>query len=125
MADKAEKRPLDEAELDRLFEAARSAAPAPSDALLARVMAEAEAEMPVAHVAPAPPARRRGWLAGLIAGVGGWPAAAGLVGAAVTGVAIGVASPQALERLSGGYLSPGGYALENLMPSYAGMLGEG
>lgn len=118
-------RPLEEAELDALFGAARAAGPAPSDDLMARIMADAEAELPAATATPRAVPERRGWLSGLLSGIGGWPAAAGLAAAAVTGLAIGVASPSALESLSGGYFSAGGYALESLMPSYAGLMGEG
>ncbi len=119
-----DKRPLDDTELDGLFTAAQDAAPVPSDDLMARILADAEAEI---AVAPAPvPMPRRGILRMALGVIGGWPAAAGLAAAAVTGVMIGLASPDALESLSGGALSAdGGYALDDLVPSYGDLLGEG
>jgi len=81
--------------LDALFAAAR-AAPAPvPDALTARVLADAAAEMPRAarpaaavRVVPAP-----GWLAALTGLLGGRSAVAGLAAAGLAGVWIGFAQP--------------------------------
>ena len=54
MTDKARNAPLDETGLDALFGAARSAAPVPSDALLARIVADADAVADAADMARAP-----------------------------------------------------------------------
>ena len=123
MADKADKTAFDEAELDRFFAAGRAEAPVPSDALLARILADADAR--AVPAAPRPPASRSGWFAELLAGIGGWPAAAGIAAAAMTGVTIGMATPEMLDSLSGGYLSVGGTQADDLLPSYAALLGEG
>ncbi|MDJ0629526.1 MAG: hypothetical protein QNJ44_14810 [Rhodobacter sp.] len=119
----AEKKPLDDAELDGLFAAARGTAPQPSAELVARVLADAEAER--AAIASAVPPRRRGRVASALAAIGGWPAAAGLATAAVTGLMIGFVTPDALEDLSGAYFTASGYQLEDLLPSYGDLLGEG
>ncbi|MFN3645765.1 MAG: dihydroorotate dehydrogenase [Gemmobacter sp.] len=88
--------------LDDLFAAARAAPPQPvPDALLARVLADADAAMPrrprasapaAASARPAPP----GWLAVLVAALGGRGAVAGLAAAGLAGVWIGFAQPAAL-----------------------------
>ena len=120
----AEKRPLNEAELEKLFAEAADDAPQPSDALMARILADAQAELPKAPAPTAAP--RRGWLAAALGQIGGWPAAAGLATAAVAGLAIGLATPEALEDITGGYLTAeSGYGLDDLMPSYGDLLGEG
>ena len=74
------------------FDAAKSGPATASDALMARVMQDALAVQQTAgEVVPVqnPP---RGVFAGIWAAIGGWPAAAGLATATVTGVWIG-ASP--------------------------------
>ena len=72
-----DKRPLDDVELDALFADAARDAPVPSDDLMARIMADAQAELPrVATTAPV--AQDKGWFGTMIAAIGGWPAAAGL-----------------------------------------------
>jgi len=124
----AEKRPLDDLELDGLFEAARETAPLPSGDLMTRIMADAQAQ--IAQVAPpvavAAPAERPGLLAGLLGMIGGWPAAVGLATATVVGLSVGLSTPDTLDDLTGGYLaSTMGYDLEDLMPSYGDILGEG
>ena len=117
-----DKRPLDDSELDGLFAAARGANPLPSDALMQRIMADATAEIAAAQ--PERPARR-GILATALAMIGGWPAAAGLATAAVTGLMIGLFTPDTLDSLSGGYLTTASsYDLEDLLPSYGDLLEE-
>ncbi len=115
--------PLGEDDLDALFNAARARPAEPSVALYERVLADAEAAMP----APAArPAHRRGLAARLLSQVGGWPAATGLAAAAAIGVYIGMAAPSAVETMSGGYVaSTSGYGMEDLMVSYAGLMGSG
>ncbi len=105
---------MDDKELDDLFAAARAAPPAPSDALMARVMADAMAHQPAARPAQAapelaaparivPPRRRPFWepLAAIFGGTG---ALVGMGGAAVTGLFIGLAQPAAILSLSEAYL---------------------
>lgn len=84
---------LNDSALEAFFAAGRSAAPAPSDGLLARVLADAEAEMarPVAAVASPRPTGRPGFLGAAIAAVGGWAGLGGLATATAAGVWIGFA----------------------------------
>lgn len=104
---------MKEEDLDSLFTAARAAPPAPSDALMARVMADALAQQPApprpaGMQAPAPQGRGSqgggslwGTLTGLFGGAG---ALAGMGGAAVAGLFIGLAQPALLVSLSDAYL---------------------
>jgi len=87
-------------ELDALLAAARRRAPHPSEALMSRIAADADA-VQAGFAAPSSPRgvvsrrpRRAGFLREVL---GGWPAAAGLVAAAAAGVWIGVVPPPALE----------------------------
>jgi hypothetical protein len=80
-------------DLDDFFSAARSAGPAPSPALMARVLADADAAMPRSDVPVQAPRKRSGWFRTVLAGLGGGALATGLASAAVAGVAIGYAGP--------------------------------
>lgn len=79
--------------LEAFFAAGRGHAPAPSESLLARVLADAEAEMarPVPAMAAARPAPRPGLLASVAAALGGWAGLGGLATATAAGVWIGFA----------------------------------
>jgi len=120
----ADKRPLDDGELDSLFAAAQARAPVPPDDLIARILAEAQAQ---AEPVGAPEPRATGLWRAILGSIGGWPAATGLASATVAGLAIGLGAPDALDTLSGGYLASvdSVYELEDLLPSYADILGEG
>lgn len=90
-------------DLTRLLEAAARQPAQPSDALMARVLAEALALQPQ----PAPlsrPAERRardGFFRRLSGIFGGGPVVAGLCSAAVMGVALGYLNPTSLDYLTG------------------------
>ncbi len=117
---------LTDSELDALFDAGRDAAPVPSEALMVRIMADAEAEI-TRREGPRAPARRRGPFAGFLAGLGGWPALAGLATATVAGVWLGFSAPDSLNSLAGGLLLPDSattatrYDLEDIVPGYGGL----
>ena len=118
-------RPLDDARLGAFFAAARAESPVPSEALMTRIMADAEAEMAARAGAARPGLRRPGLWAALVAAIGGWPALAGMVTAAVTGVWLGFAAPDSLNTLSGGVLLPdaavgASYDIDDLVPGYTG-----
>jgi len=99
-------------DLEAFFGAARRMAPAPSDAVLARVLADAlAAQAPMMRVA------RPGWLAQLRDALGGWVAVGGLATAGVVGLTIGIAAPAGLGDLTAALLGqPADGYLVDLMP---------
>lgn len=102
-------------DLDDLFAVARRVAPAPPDALMARVLADAmAAQAAQAAVRRAP---RPGLLAQLREALGGWPAVGGLATAGVVGLAIGIAAPAGLADLTAALLGqPADGYLVDLVP---------
>jgi hypothetical protein len=98
----------DDTDLDALFAEVRAADRRPPGALVARVLADAEAQ------------RRGGgqerFGAALLRVLGGWPAAAGLGAASAAGLLIGFASPEAVPLADA--LSGGAFDLIDLAPGY-------
>ena len=124
---KTDKTMLDDAALDAFFVAGRANAPEPGAELMARIMADADAEIDARAAASAPAGRRRqGRWAALLGGIGGWPALASMATAAVAGIWMGFASPDQINTLAGGLLLPDtavsetSYELEDLLPGYSG-----
>ncbi len=102
--------------LDALLAQARDLRPRPSQALLARVLADAEA-VGLARAAPAGPpaagpatgratgraagrAEGPGWLRGLSDLLGGWPALGSLLASTALGFGLGLAQPAAVSGLT-------------------------
>ncbi len=85
----------DDAMLEGFFDAARANRPAPDDAFMARLMADAEASVPVAPQIAAEPTRRDP-----LARLKALFAASGLSGAAALGVWIGFAMPDLVNSVS-------------------------
>jgi hypothetical protein len=112
---------LNEDGLERFFAAARSRMPEPSEALMARVLADAEAAMvrrpsavPVAR-AVVRPQTRGGAIGAALSAIGGWAGLSGLATATAAGLWIGVAGLADPVTLTGGLF--GGSALSvELMP---------
>lgn len=124
----AEKNTLSNAELDGLLAEAASLATTPGSELMQRIIADADAVAAAKEVKPEPAQqpRRRGILAGLLAGIGGWPAIAGLATATVAGVWIGYASPDTLDGITGGLLtSQTAYEVGDFMPTLDDLFYEG
>ncbi len=125
---KTDKIMLSDAALEDIFAAGRASPPAPSEALMARVLADADEVIAARSQAtdrPAELARRSLW-ARVVSGLGGWPAVAGMVTATIAGVWIGFASPDQLNTLAGGLLLPGSdgaasYELEDILPAGSGL----
>lgn len=96
-------RPQDDVALEAFFAAAKRTTPAPSDALLAKVMADALAAQEARQQAPArqrQQAARPGVLAQLRDALGGWPAFGGLAAAGVMGLAVGLVAPLGQDGLA-------------------------
>lgn len=86
--------------LDALFAQARDEEVQPDDALLARVLADAdEVQAGFASVQTAHPVTGSFW-ARLLDGLGGWPAVSGLAAATVAGIWIGVAPPASVADVT-------------------------
>ncbi|KQI72409.1 hypothetical protein AN191_08180 [Loktanella sp. 5RATIMAR09] len=83
--------------LDDLLAQARGASPLPSDALMARVIADADAAQPRAS---AMPVARPGVIARMLDTIGGWPAVSGLAMATVAGIWVGVAPPASVQDVT-------------------------
>ncbi|MDM7933395.1 dihydroorotate dehydrogenase [Tabrizicola sp.] len=115
---------MQDKDLDGLLSMAASRAPRPSDGLMDRVLADAMALQPrpegiAAPAAPAPV----GLLARLAALFGGAPVVAGVLSAAMAGVAVGYFSPATTDLLTGG-LGAGAEVLD-LFPSADFLMTEG
>lgn len=124
---KTDKQPMQDNELDLFFDAARRDVTVPSDTLMAAIMADAKAQMPVVEPLPTSKTHKMGLFASIWTAIGGLPAAASLATATVAGVWIGFTQPVQLETLSGGLVLAGDYvttdttyALEDLAPGYLG-----
>ena len=95
MTDRQIRPETDDEMLDALLAEMRNqAVPAPSQSLMDRILADAEAEMPrpragTAIREPVPQGGSGGWLGGLLSGLGGWGGLGGLATATVAGVWIG------------------------------------
>lgn len=112
---------MDDDELGAFFDAGRGAAPAPSAALMARIMADAEA-VQGAGAPVVSPRRGRGALGRALAALGGWIAVAGLATSAFAGVGVGYYGTDVLSALATGgaveAASDAGYDLSDLAPSF-------
>lgn len=86
--------------VDDLLAQARGVAPAPSDALVARVLGDAAAVR--AEVAATAPAARPSLWTRAMDAIGGWPSLSGLAAATVAGVWIGAAPPATVSDLTAG-----------------------
>ncbi len=124
---KTEQDLLSDIVLDEIFAAGRAETPAPSEALLARILADAQGvqEAGLAAARPRAAPRPSPW-ARFAEALGGWTSLAGLVTATLAGVWLGFVSPDQLNTLSGGLLLPetGGtaiYALEDILPGDDGL----
>jgi len=122
---------MDEAEntdpLKAYFDAGKAARPEPGDALMARIMADADRVQAERAAAPAPePTPRRGRLGWLAAALGGWPAMAGLAAATVAGLWIGVSAPAGLTGIAQEVIagSDGAYLID-LDPDATFVLADG
>lgn len=91
---------MTEAGLDDLFAQARSAQPQPSEALMARVLADGLAAQPRVAVAAVPVVERRpGLWARIVWALGGAGALAGMGSAAAAGLYIGFVQPVGLSGI--------------------------
>jgi len=111
----------DHDDLSDLFATARDEA-VPSDALMARVLADATTVQAALMVPEALPGR--GLFGGWLNSIGGWRGAGGLVAATVAGLMIGVYAPDSIDALLSGQLSDRGLIEGDILASSWGDLLE-
>ncbi|MCA0042994.1 hypothetical protein [Celeribacter litoreus] len=125
--------------LDALFAEAQQTVETPSEALMARILSDANAEIDardaqeVSRRDAQRPKTRHPLIAAAVAALGGWRAVAGLATAGVTGIAIGLGAPGAVTSLATGYADTtsvydeavNGYGLDDLVPSFYELAAEG
>ena len=85
--------------IDALFAQARDQMVRPSDDLMARVLADADA-VADARLQPAASPQRPGLWAQLMDAIGGWPSLGGLAAATVAGIWVGIAPPDAVAEMT-------------------------
>lgn len=111
--------------LDAFFDAGRKAAPQPSGDLMARILADADAEA-ARRVPVRTPVAQRGFWEALAGALGGRPGLASLATAAAVGVYIGFSPPAPLEDFAVTYLGAEDYiALVEFSPGFEDILTEG
>jgi hypothetical protein len=113
--------PLD---LDAFFAAGVEDAPAPSQALMSSVLADAMATQAAFQTSAAPAAPALGFWAAMGVAIGGWPAVTGLAAATVAGVWIGVSPPQGLDTFSETVFGSS-YEYSDYLPVFDNVLTEG
>lgn len=83
--------------LEGLFAELRSDVVEPTPDFMARILADAMEMQPEAKGLPVAQPERRGMVSSVLSMFGGWPAMAGLMTAAVTGIWIGAATPDVVN----------------------------
>lgn len=112
------------AEIDALLAELAAAEPEPGQALLNRMMADAEAVSAV-QFAPVPKSRPSVW-SEILAAIGGWGAVAGLSTATFAGVWLGIAPPDAMPDVSQWFLNDSTISvLDGFNPNFDSLLDEG
>lgn len=112
-------------DLDALFAAARRSEVPPSDALMARVLADAAGLQPEpAPIVQVVPPRKTGVWGGLSALFGGGGVLAGLGTVAMAGFYIGFAQPDTVMMLADGFIAGSSVEAVDLMPGVDALLTE-
>lgn len=107
----------DDKKLEAYFQAERGASVAPSDDLMARILADATAQQ-VPVVGPVLVSNSNPWPA-FWAAIGGWPTVTGMTTAGLVGVWVGFSQPIGLDELANNYLGLGADSyLVDLLPAF-------
>lgn len=109
-------------EIDDLLDLAAQQRPAPSPALIDRVLADALAQQPTPHRFSPHPHPQPGLLARLAAAFGGAPVLAGVCSSVVLGFAVGYMNPATIDYLTG---ELAGAETLDLFPSADSLMTEG
>ncbi len=100
--------------LEAFFDDAKKSAPDVPDGLMARIMADAQAETDRRVQIASAAAPKSVW-AQILGAVGGWPALAGLSAATLTGVWIGLNPPAAVGNTLSQVMGQDGAAVSDYM----------
>ena len=100
--------------LEAFFDDAKKSAPDVPDGLMARIMADAQAETDRRVQIASAAAPKSVW-AQILGAVGGWPALAGLSAATLTGVWIGLNPPAAVGNTLAQVMGQDGAAVSDYM----------
>jgi hypothetical protein len=111
-------------DLDALFATARVSDVTPSDALMARVMADAAALQPKAAPMVRAVARKTGVWTALAALFGGGGVLAGLASVAMAGFFVGFVQPETVMALAGDWSMGSVVETVDLMPGVDALLAE-
>ncbi|WP_417243021.1 hypothetical protein [Celeribacter sp.] len=131
--------PQTDAALDAMFaqarELARDRAPAASSDLMARIMADADAQIAaMAPLRPSPAKTQHPLMRAAMAALGGWRGLTGVATAGVTGLVIGLGAPTMVTDFALGSSSVAltdtvaevsSYAFDDLVPSFYDLGTEG
>jgi len=110
--------------LDAYFEAARATTVEPSNDLLGRI--EADANALIMSEESSLQIKSPGFVAAIWSAIGGWPTAVGMATATLVGVWIGLSQPAGLDLVSEVYLGVGeDVYMVDLMPAFGDDLEEG
>ncbi len=114
-------------DLEDLLDLAAGASPVPSEALLARVLADADAALALRRATPAVvKVDGSGLFSRIAAALGGWPALAGLASATIVGIWFGYTQPAGIDGVAAGlFSSDASFDLGDLMPEYDIVLAGG
>lgn len=117
---------FDPMELEHYFAAAGEYPARPSDAVMARVLADALDVQAAARPEVTKSRPRVSGVKQILGELGGWPAMAGLTSAALTGVWLGINPPDELAATADAFLGSGDAAyLIDVVPEAAFDLAEG
>ncbi|GGE59770.1 dihydroorotate dehydrogenase [Actibacterium pelagium] len=112
-------------ELEAFFEAGRAEAPVPSDDLIARILADAEA----APVSAAPTVSSSGGVFGALSSIwaemGGWKTTIGLGFAGLVGVYIGYSDPTVTDTTASLFVGGYSYDVSDLALTASDLWAEG
>lgn len=111
-------------DLDDLFAGLKARPPAPSDALMSRVLADAAALQPKTVAPPRAAPARGGLWSSFTAMFGGAGAVAGLASAAIAGVAIGLVAPTPADALTAALWGNSSDTAVDLIPGIDEVLSE-
>lgn len=121
----ADKKHLNDQELNALFNDAAADSPAVSGDLMARILSDATELAPAAPTIAATMPQRQTLLGRILNSIGGWKPAAGLALATVAGLMFGYVTPDTLDAVASGTFLSADSLVDDFLPSFDDLLSEG